>query len=208
MTCQYRWSHTTSLKELWRVVSTNDPTLHVSKICNVSWVSMVSHNTSERVVTCYLYWWSHTTHLKRVVTCYLYSWSHTTRPKELWRVICTHDLTRHVRKSCDVLSVPIISHGTSKRGVSRCQYRWFHTTRLNELWLVVNTDDLTPHVWKSCDVMSVPMISFGRWVAKRQQEPQTSRPYRSYCRRCSGSLTPEPSCSSCRLSPGSGGSGQ
>ena len=190
MTCQYRWSHTTSLKELWPVVSTNDPTLLVSKICDVSSVPMVSHNTSERVVTCYLYWWSHTTRLK-----------------ELWRGICTHDLTRHIWKCCDVLSVPLISHGTSKRGVSRCQYRWFHTTRLNELLLVVNTDDLTPHVWKSCDVMSVPMISFGRWVAKRQ-EPQTSRPHRSYCRRCSGSLAPEPSCPSCRPSPGSGGSGQ
>ena len=173
MTCQYRWSHTTSLKELWRVVSTNDFTLHVSKICDVLSVTMVSHNTS-----------------KRVVTCYLYPWSHTTRLKELWRVASTNDLTRHVWKSFEPLSVPMISH-----------------ERLKELWRVVNTNDLTPHVWKSCDVMSVPMISFGRWVAKRQSEPQTSRPHRSYCR-CSGSLAPEPSCPSCRPSPGSGGSGQ
>ena len=145
---------------------------------------------------------------QRFVTFHEYRWSHTIRLKELWRVICTDDLTPHVWKSCDVLSVPMILHHTFERVVSRCQYRWFHTIHLKELWRVVNTDDLTPHVWKSCDVMSVPMILFERWVAKRQQELQNSRPHRSYCRRRSGSLAPEPSCPSCRPSPGSGGSGQ
>ena len=53
-----------------------------------------------------------------------------------------YNLGQHVWRSCDILSVPTISHDTCERAVS-----------------FVITDDLTPHVWKSCDVLLVRMMS-------------------------------------------------
>ena len=50
--CQYRWYHTTRVKELWRVVGTDDITSHVWKSCDVLLALMISHHTSEKVVTC------------------------------------------------------------------------------------------------------------------------------------------------------------
>jgi len=79
--------------------------------------------------------------------------------KRVRHIVSTDNITRHVWKSCYVLLLPMISHHTSKRVVTRCQYRYYHTTRLKELWRVISTDDVTPHVWKSCDVLSVRMIS-------------------------------------------------
>ena len=68
---------------------------------------------------------------ERVVTCCQCQWPHTTRLKELWRVASSNDLTRHVWKSCDVLSVPMTSHDTSERVVTCCQCQGHHTTRLS-----------------------------------------------------------------------------
>ena len=78
--CQYRWFHTARLKELWRVVSTDDYfTQHVWKSCGMLSVPVISHDTSERVVTCQ------------------YQWYLTARLKELWGVVSTSDLTRRGR---------------------------------------------------------------------------------------------------------------
>ena len=95
---------------------------------------------------------------QRFVTFHQYRWSHTIRLKELWRVICTDDLTRHVWKSCDVVSVLMISHDTSERVVTCCQYHWSHTARLKEVWAVVSTDDFTRHVSMNCYLLLIPMI--------------------------------------------------
>ena len=89
---------------------------------------MTSNNTSESVMTCCQYRWSHWKRLKkcfvssvpmisyctsdRVVTCCQYQWSHTTHLTELWRVVNTNGLILHVCKSCDVLSVAAISYDT------------------------------------------------------------------------------------------------
>ena len=155
----------TSINVMWFslahccVVSTSDLTRHVSMSIFVLSVPMISHDTSQRVVSC----------------CQ-YQWSHTMRLKEFFRVVSTNDLTRHVSKSFIVLSVTMISHDTSQRVFSCCQYQWFHTkrlkesfsccqyqwshtTRLNEDFRFVSTSDLTRHVSKSFIVLSVPMIS-------------------------------------------------
>ena len=50
--CQYRWYHTTRVKELWRVFGTDDITSHVWKSSDVLLVLMISHHTCESVVTC------------------------------------------------------------------------------------------------------------------------------------------------------------
>ena len=77
----------------------------------------------------------------------------------LWRVVSTDDITPHVWKSCDVLSVRMISLHTSKRVVTCYQYGWYHSTRLKELWRVISTGDITRRVWKSCSVLSERMLS-------------------------------------------------
>ena len=105
-------------------------------------VPTISHDTCERVVT----------------FCY-YRWSHITRLTELWRVVSTDTITRHVWKSCDVLLVRMMSHHTSERVLKCYQYGWSYTTRLKELWRVISTDDIKTHVWNSCDVLSLRMIS-------------------------------------------------
>ena len=120
-------------------------------------VPSISHDTCERVVTFCYNRWSNTTRLKEL--CCQYRYCHTTRLKELWCVVSTDDVTPHVWKSSEVLSVRMILHHTSKRVVTCYQYGWYKDTCLKELWRVISTDDLTPHVWKSCDVLSVRMIS-------------------------------------------------
>ena len=120
--CQYQWSHTTRLKEFFRVVSTNDFTRHVSKSHFALSVPMISHDTSQRVFSCCQYQSSHTTRLKEFFP--VVSTNDLTRhvSKSRFRVVSTNDLTRH-SKIHFVSSVTMISHDTSQRVVSCCQYQ-------------------------------------------------------------------------------------
>ena len=103
------------------------------------------------------------------MTCCQCQWPHTTRLKELWRVASSNDLTRHVWKSCDVLSVPMTSHDTSERVVTCWQCQWHHTKRLSFISVYVTMSH-------KC---RMPLLE--RWaylnIDKKDKKRQTTDPW-------------------------------